>query len=199
MQLERRFFSSPEIEIEKREDGTPSRISGYASVFNSLSKDLGGFVEVIRPGTFARSIKEEADVVANVNHNMEQPLGRISKGTLTLSEDARGLRFSVAIPDTSYARDAVANIQNGNLIGCSFAFTVPEEGDYWRQEAGKLLRELHDVNLFDVAAVTTPAYGATEVSLRCLEMVKEGVQPVALPIVPLGYFLRLQSASESML
>lgn len=196
-QLERRFFLTQDIEIETREDGTPTRIAGYAAVFNSLSQDLGGFVEVIRPGAFARSIREGVDVVANINHDDSFPLGRISKSTLRLREDNRGLHFSVVIPNTSYGRDAVENIRNGNLIGCSFAFFTPEGGDSWREEPGKLLRELRDIDLYDVAPVTRPAYTATEVALRCLDRAKQSPRPPLVP--PLATILKAQYDAELVL
>src|ERR1700678_3439794 len=74
-------------------------VSGYAAVFNSLSKDLGGFKEVIRPGSFQRSIQANSDVRATYNHGTL--LGRTASGTLKLNEDARGLAFELQLPDTT--------------------------------------------------------------------------------------------------
>jgi len=43
--------------FELRRGGPGNRkLSGYAAVFNSLSVNLGGFREIIRPGAFAKSI-----------------------------------------------------------------------------------------------------------------------------------------------
>ena len=36
--------------IELREEGESRFVEGYASVFNSRSRDLGGFQEIILPG-----------------------------------------------------------------------------------------------------------------------------------------------------
>jgi HK97 family phage prohead protease len=52
----------------------------------------------------------------------------------------------------------------------SFGFTT--KSDIWRQEGERQIRELHNVDLFDVSAVTYPAYQATEMALRSLAKAK---------------------------
>ena len=56
---ERRFVAK---QLRQKTGSDKPTISGYAAVFNSMSEDLGGFVEVIRPGAFKRSLAEGADV-----------------------------------------------------------------------------------------------------------------------------------------
>ncbi len=59
----------------------------------------GSFTEVIRPKAFARTLGENPDVSLLVNHS-GAPLARSTSGTLTLREDARGLRFAAQLePD----------------------------------------------------------------------------------------------------
>jgi uncharacterized protein len=116
----------------------------------------------------SKSIAEGDDVVALIDHNPSMILGRRSAGTLTLEEDAKGLRFSCALPDTTVARDAYANLKAGNLRECSFGFFVDsEDGEDWAQQAdGTMLRTLKRVRLFDVSVVTFPAYGNTSAAAR---------------------------------
>src|SRR5690606_5179958 len=77
------------------------RLEGYAAVFDAPSEDLGGFVEYVRRGAFARSLKSNhADPLALVHHMPHLVLGRRSAGTLKLEEDDRGLRFEIELPDT---------------------------------------------------------------------------------------------------
>lgn len=148
---------------------TPLALEGYAATFNNLSHDLNGFREKIMPGAFSRTLKESADVRALKNHDANFVLGRTKSGTLKLEQDSRGLRFRVELPDTQYARDLHTSIKRGDMDQCSFAFKAVSQK--WGEEQDGngdwfAMRELHDVDLFDVSAVTYPAYEDTTVSAR---------------------------------
>jgi HK97 family phage prohead protease len=145
------------------------RLAGYAAVFDSPSHDLGGFVEVIRPGAFARSLRSAEHVRALYDHDSKQLLGRVGAGTLRLNEDAKGLAFEVDLPGTTYARDLAALVERGDVAGCSFAFSVGNEGQRWQRQDDGLLRELVDVNLGEITITANPAYPDTTVARRSLE------------------------------
>ena len=145
-------------------------IIGYASVFDSLSEDLGGFREIVKPGAFTRTLREGADVRALVDHDPSRVLGRAKAGTLRMSVNAKGLRVEIDPPDTTAGRDILTSIKRGDVDGMSFAFrTVLDE---WRMEGPVVIRELLDVDLVDASVVTYPAYPATEVGLRSLDIYK---------------------------
>ena len=127
-----------------------NKVGGYAAVYNSESEDLGGFVEVIRPGAFKRSLNGNPDVVALVHHRPELVLGRTSAGTLRLLEDARGLQFEIDLPDTTAGRDIMVSVERGDVRGASFAFSVPDKGQVWNFGEDRTLRELLDVNVHDI-------------------------------------------------
>ena len=151
--------------IELRSAG--NRLEGYAAVFNSMSEDLGGFVEVIRPGAFERSLKSRPDVMALFDHDSRHVLGRTRAGTLNLSEDDKGLRFSIDVPQTTTGKDLLVSVGRGDISGASFAFVAKE--DRWIQGNSGMLRELLDVELLDVTITATPAYPETSVARRALE------------------------------
>jgi HK97 family phage prohead protease len=155
------------LEVRKDGDGKP-RLVGWAAVFNARSLDLGGFVEVIRPGAFARALRDGTDVRAFVDHDSSLIIGRRSAKTLMIEEDARGLRVEITPPETQAGRDVVENVRVGNLDGMSFAFRVPKGGDDWTMDGGIPVRELLDVDLHEVSVVALPAYPATDVALRSL-------------------------------
>jgi len=142
-------------------------ISGYASTYESISKDLGGFKEIIKRGAFAGVLRRNPDVIANVNHNDAQILAR-SNNNLELGEDHHGLYFAFDVPETTYGNDLLINVRAGNVSECSFAFKVGSET--WDEAPdGTPLREIHDIeDLYDVALVTTPAYNDTSIALRHL-------------------------------
>lgn len=149
---------------ELRADGA-GVIEGYAATFNQTSEVLGWFVERIRPGAFAKTLRE-ADVRALFNHNPDYVLGRRRAGTLELEEDGYGLRFRVVPPDTSWARDLRQSIERGDINQASFAFDAIR--DEWNYDVEPNERELVEVRLYDVSIVTYPAYPQTSVSARAL-------------------------------
>lgn len=150
--------------------GEKPRLVGYAAVFDKASRDLGGFVEFVRPGAFKRSLAEGADVIALVAHDTRMILGRTGAGTLSLSEDGKGLAFDVELPPTSAARDLLVSVERGDIAGASFAFTVPKGGDRWTfTKDGPAQRELLDVDLLDVTVTPMPAYTDTSVARRSLD------------------------------
>jgi HK97 family phage prohead protease len=162
------------VHAELRDSGSDDfALVGYASVFNTLSHNLGGFRETIKPGTYSRSIREKADVKALFNHAPDNILGRTKSGTLTLSEDARGLKFRCQLDKNSQAhRDLYSAVKRGDIDECSFAFTVPAGGQQWAPgkdpETGEdcAIRTISDVDLIDVSVVTYPAYPNTAAGAR---------------------------------
>ena len=156
------------VEIRVHTEGGQQKITGYAAVFDSLSEDLGNFRETIKHGTFKRALAEGQDVRGLVDHDSSKIIGRTAAGTMALTEDDKGLQYEIDVADTTAGRDIVESIKRGDVSGSSFAFTVV--ADNWRTEDGQEIRELTDVDLFDVGPVAFPAYPATvtEASFRSL-------------------------------
>lgn len=170
-ELERRFIRG---ELRAQGEGDERRIVGYAAVFNQLSKDLGGFREMLMPGAFTRTLNE-ADVRALLNHDPNLILGRSGAGTLVLVEDDIGLRYEIMPPDTQYARDLLISLDRKDIDQSSFAFRAVEESWKHPNENEPLpIRVLHDVDLFDVSPVTFPAYPTTSVSARDMSKIIAG-------------------------
>jgi HK97 family phage prohead protease len=132
---------------------------GHAIVFNSLSVDLGGFREIIKPEAVMRVLAEGTDLRALWNHDSAFPLGRISAGTLQIRKDARGL---VAEIDPNAQGWQFSAIQRGDVTGMSFAFQALD--DDWRMDGDNVVREVRDMAMSEVSPVTFPAYPATDIS-----------------------------------
>lgn len=154
-------------------EGESQMISGYAAVFNSPTDISGWFTEEIAPGAFSSAIAS-SDIRALFNHDWNNVLGRSSAGTLRLSEDEKGLKFEVDLPQTTVARDLVESLKRGDINQCSFGF-IPtvEEWDYNVEPAKRTVRE---VELFEVSVVSLPAYEDTDVSLVRSKQVAENVE-----------------------
>jgi len=160
------------------------KLAGYAAKFGRESGVLtepnfnrgDPFVEVIRAGAFARSLREN-DVRALYNHDTNHVLGRTKSGTLRLSEDSIGLRFELDLPDTGAGRDVREMVARGDIDGCSFGFNVVEDEVSVRDD-GTTLRTLVEVDLHEVSpAVAWPAYESSEVALRARARGREPSTP----------------------
>lgn len=166
------------MELEIRASGTlraasPGHLTGYAAVFNSEAR-LGEFIEVIRPGAFAKSLQPGINIRALYHHQGDALLGTTRGGTLKLQEDAQGLRFDLALPDTSHGRDLAVLVDRGDVAGCSFGFRIREGGDRWEERnGGEFLRELIDLDLSEITLTHDPAYQDTSVALRSLAKVED--------------------------
>ena len=106
--VERRFIGedprtayamNPGLEL-RAEDSGKQWITGYGAVFNSVSRNLGGFVEIIDPGAFQRAMTEGyPGAVARYNHDSNMLLGTIGGRTMSLRIDRRmGLWYEVLPP-----------------------------------------------------------------------------------------------------
>jgi uncharacterized protein len=187
--MERRFYTN-KLEIRSEPDNSePAKLVGYAAVFGEISTLLyGQFHERIERGAFASALT--GDVVALWNHDPALVLGRSTAGTLALAEDAHGLRVEITPPDTQAGRDAVALIRRGDVDRMSFGFNVLD--DTWdKTPAGALVRTLRKVELFEVSAVTFPAYVGTAIAARS-ELATMG----ELPTIPAHLISRLGGATD---
>ena len=167
MDIERRdisFEEAPEAEltIETRASGQTA-IVGYAAVYNRLSLDLGGFREMILPGAFDKVLSRQRgkqDVIAVFNHDPNILLGRTSSGTLQLSSDEKGLKYSVTPP--AERAEIISLILRRDVFGSSFAFTVSKDGESFASDASGAVRSIREVSgLYDVGPVVNAAYPAS--------------------------------------
>lgn len=163
MMKEKRAFILSNIEV--RGDPGKQILSGYAAVFNKLSVPMMGFREIIRPGAFGKSVKED-DIRILWNHDPNLVLGRNTSGTLRLVEDAEGLKIENDLPDTQIGHDARETIRRGDVNQMSFSFRTIS--DRWFTQDGEDRRELLEVKVFEVSPVTFPAYPETQVSARAI-------------------------------
>jgi HK97 family phage prohead protease len=163
--VEQRSYNSETRAVEGR------TVEGYASVFNSMSEDLGGFREIILPGAFKNALND--DIRALYNHDSNYLLARTASGTLEVKEDDKGLYYRFEMPNTSYGNDLLELYKRGDLTQSSFGFTVDK--DSWRLEDGQHVRYIESVSsLFDVSAVVFPAYASASSGLRSAEPNGEG-------------------------
>lgn len=140
-------------------------VVGHAAMFGRMSQNLGGFVECIAECAFDRSLGDNPDVRALINHDPSMLLGRTRSGTLRVSKDDMGLHYEIDMPDRNDARDLLVSMDRGDISHSSFAFRVMPGGDEWSlTEDDFPLRTLMAVSIHngDVSPVTYPAYEDTD-------------------------------------
>jgi len=173
LEPERRVYTVDRPIVMRAKGSDTARFEGHAAVFNQRTwigdpRKTWGFWEQVAPGAFSRAVEED-DVVFLYNHNDDTVMARTASGTLKLSEDRTGLRVRAELDpaDTDVAR-LLPKLERGDISKMSFAFSVAKES--WETlDDGDELRTVEDVNpLWDVSAVTFPAYDGTDASLRAL-------------------------------
>ena len=85
---------------------------------------------------------------------------------MRLSEDSHGLLMEADLDmKNPRAAELASAIERGDVNKMSFAFSVAKDGE--TREDG--LRTLTDLDLYEVSAVTWPAYDSTSIGARSAE------------------------------
>ena len=156
---ERRTVAYSNLEVRAENDG--KTLIGYAAVWDSPSEFMG-FTEFVKRGAFTKTLNDGADVRLLIDHD-GVPLARTKSGTMALEEDERGLRVEAELdPMNPDAARIMSAMKRGDLSQMSFAFRTIK--DSWNND--RTVRELREVQLFDVSVVTFPAYEQTVAELR---------------------------------
>jgi HK97 family phage prohead protease len=131
-----------------------------------------GFYEQVAKGSFARSIASDTpDAAFLYDHDSAAVLARQSAGNLELREDKTGLAVSASPPpdDVDWMR-LQPKLRAGTVSQMSFGFEVLRDSwetvDLNDDGAQADLRTLEEVRLWEVSAVTFPAYPQTDAGLR---------------------------------
>jgi HK97 family phage prohead protease len=151
--------------VEVREADNGFSVIGHAAVFDDLSDDLGGFREKIARGAFKKVLGD--DIRFLVNHNPDLLLARSTNGSLRLKEDPTGLHIEADLAATSAGNDLRVLLERGDMDQMSFAFSMQGGSDTWDEDTddGSLIRTINRFGgLFDVSAVTYPAYPTTDIA-----------------------------------
>lgn len=178
--IERRYLLTADnpdaIRVEKR-DGQPPELVGISPPWDSLSVDLGGFREKFAPMAFDGLVdrkptdpRGKIDVPFLLDHQPHLITGRTTNGRLELRKEPRGLGYTHRPLMTTTGRDLVMMVEDRTITGASFAFTAAPDGETWTEdEGGNVVRTVFRASgLFDISAVTYPAYSQSEIAARSL-------------------------------
>ena len=138
-------------------------ISGTAVVFDQPSEAMP-FIEYVSPLAFNNV--DFSSVQLLYNHDFSSILARVDASTLEITVDTKGLNFTATLPNTQLGNDTFVNIENGNLQGLSFGFTIAD--DSWGLDNDG--NEVHTINqidqLFELSLTPIPAYQETSVKIE---------------------------------
>jgi HK97 family phage prohead protease len=173
-----RTFEIEGMEMRAVEGQQAPVITGYAVVFDSWSDVLTDsrgrpFRERFAPGAFDRTLAGDRDIVALWNHNADLPLGRTRNDTLKLRRDGLGVRFELELPPTQWGQDAATSIRRRDVSGMSFTFGAKGDNrDTWEKPGadGIAHRTVLDADLYEVSPVVFPAYAASSVAVRAVNV-----------------------------
>lgn len=164
-----RNFDLAECRMVK--DGEKRTMVGRPVVYNSESRLMGDFREIILPGAFDKTINDaSADVYVLNQHRTDMPIARRAKGTLRINQDDTGINIEFDLGNQSYAKDLEENVASGNVEKMSFGF-ITEKAEWHRptEDRPYYLREIHEAKLIEVSPVTFPAYEETSLATRSFE------------------------------
>lgn len=158
--------------VELREDEGKMILEGYAILFEKetlIGDEEHGFKEIIDKNALNETLMK--DVPMKYNH-MDNFLiiARTKNKSLTLSVDDKGLKIHAELLDTSSNQDVYKMVKAGLLDKMSFAFTVAKQS--WDRSGKTPIRRILGIErLYDVSVVDLPAYEATSIYARSLELV----------------------------
>lgn len=143
---------------------TEMRIEGIPIVFEqpTVMYEIDGvkYYEIIDRNALVGAAID--DVVLNIDHE-GKPAAKTKNGTLNIDVRNNDVFISADLSKNATGRELHEDISNGFYDKMSFAFTVSEQS--YDQET-RTRRILKIKRLYDVSAVTVPAYSQTSIQAR---------------------------------
>ena len=147
-------------------------LTGRPIVYDSKT-DLGWYDEVIAKDALANT--DLRDVRFLINHNTDMiPLARSRNNTanstmqMLVDDDGMGIRVDLDTENNAEAKSLYSAVRRGDISGMSFMFAVDKDAwdDIESDHPTRTIRAIAKV--FEVSAVTFPAYEATSITARGL-------------------------------
>lgn len=165
-------FRAYDFEIRaNKNDDHGHFLEGVPIVFGQRT-DMGWYDEIIEPGALDKA--DMKDVRFLVNHNTDMiPLARSRNNNenstmqMQVLEDGLHIRVDLDVEKNTEAKNLYSAVERGDVSGMSFMFRV--NADRWDDiDSDHPVRHITEMKkIFEVSAVTWPAYDATSISARC--------------------------------
>ncbi|MBQ1189265.1 MAG: HK97 family phage prohead protease [Lachnospiraceae bacterium] len=162
-----------DFEVRAVEDERGKMLTGQPIVYNERT-DLGWYDEIIEDGALADT--DLRDVRFLVNHNTDMiPLARSRNNNANSTMQMEvvpgvgmNIRVNLDTENNAEARSLYSAVERGDISGMSFMFKV--DSDKWEdRDSDHPTRHVRSIGrVFEVSAVTFPAYEATSIQARGL-------------------------------
>lgn len=155
-------------------------LAGRPIVYDART-DLGGWDEIIEKGALDGA--DLKDVRFLINHNTDMiPLARSRNNNdnstmqMTVDDEGMEIRVDLDVDNNAEAKSLYSAVERGDLDGMSFMFTV--DSDTWEDiESEHPTRTIVKLGkVFEVSAVTFPAYEQTSITARGLSDVLDSAK-----------------------
>jgi Escherichia/Staphylococcus phage prohead protease len=176
------------LEIRKRASGAVALRGRFPYGKTAVLSDGGRTgrpkKEIIAPNAFGFRVNDpKAEIHFLAGHSFDRPLASRGAGTLSLTDTAEALTFEATISpemqDVSYVRDFLAGFSAGLVMGISPGFRLPpkravanpetitsEGSDPANGMHNAVIRTITSALLFEISAVTRPAYSEAQIEAR---------------------------------
>lgn len=162
-------------DVTTREDETHGHVLEGTPIVIGKITDLGPWGEIIDAGALDHT--DLKDVRFLVNHDTNSiPLARSRNNNahstmqLSVMDDGLHIRADLDVDGNPRAKELYSAVNRGDVSGMSFMFTVNK--DAWEGlETPHPTRHITEIGkVFEVSAVTFPAYEQTSISARSMEI-----------------------------
>ena len=170
-----------DFEVRAEESERGHVLTGIPIVYNQRT-DLGWYDEIIEDGALAGT--DLRDVRFLVNHNTDMiPLARSRNNNENstmqmeiIEGQGMAIRVDLDTENNAEAKALYSAVSRGDISGMSFMFTV--DGDSWDDmESDHPTRRIRKIDrVFEVSAVTFPAYAQTSIQARGLSETLESAK-----------------------
>ena len=160
--------ASGQLELRQTENGG-FRIYG-AFPYGVETELAPGRAERIESRAFASRLDDAGqDIHFLSGHDYAKPLASRQAGNLFIYHDAQADAVQIAVDvkrGTSWANDFIEAYNAGLIRGLSPGFRVSPGGEKVETRGNVLLRSITRAELFEVSAVTVPAYSQAQIEAR---------------------------------
>lgn len=181
--MKKHEIRSYDFDVRAKEDEEHGKyLEGQPIVYNSRT-DLGLYDEIIEVGALKNTNLKDVRFLVNHDFNMI-PLARSRNNTknstmqMTVNDEGMSIRVNLDVEGNSKAKELYSAVKRGDISGMSFAFYIDKEEweDLKTEHPTRRIKSISEI--FEVSAVTFPAYEDTNISARNDKMVLESAKDV---------------------